>query len=514
MSARWEIIRGDVREVLPTIGAHSVDAILSDVPYGLGSHQPTGDEIREYVRGAELDTGGDFMGHDWNVPSVAVWRELCRIAKPGAHVAAFAGSRTGDLITIGMRVGGFEIRDVLMWMHAQGFPKSLDAAKAIDKAQGHWRGKAGEVESENAALGGPNYERSDKGAPITAAAAAAGYGSALKPSYEPITLARAPLDGTMVANLAKWGTGFINIDGCRVAYSSEDDRAAAAAAQRSIQDKDAGFTRGCTAEGGAASLEGYYEQQNLGRWPANVTLTHHADCVCVGTRTKPRKIMGNSDGPSVNAFANGGLTASRAEVAEVADVAEVWDCVDGCPVKLLDEQSGERPGMSSGGVHRASYAGGMFGAIDCAHVARGDSGGAARFFFTSKAARADRDHGLSHRRLLSGAERTGRAEGSAGITGRAGATGAARNAHPNVKPLDLVEWLAKLLLPPRRIDGAPRVLLVPYCGSGSEMIGALRAGWDRVIGIERDSSFAELARERLSHADVAHQTTLFDGGRT
>jgi len=101
--------------------------------------------------------------------------------------------------------------------------------------------------------------------------------------------------------------------------------------------------------------------------------------------------------------------------------------------------------------------------------------------------------------------RTGRLEGSAGINPYAGARGPARNPHPTVKPTDLIEYLARLILPPAR--STPRRLLVPFAGSGSEMIGALRAGWDEVVGVEL--VYADLARERLTHADKAHQTALF-----
>jgi hypothetical protein len=110
---RWEILQADVLAALRAMPSGSFDAVLSDVPYGLGTHEPTAAELSAYVLGGDLDTGGDFMGRDWQVPSVAVWREILRVLKPGAPVLAFAGSRTHDLVTIGMRAAGFEIGDTI-----------------------------------------------------------------------------------------------------------------------------------------------------------------------------------------------------------------------------------------------------------------------------------------------------------------------------------------------------------------------------------------------------------------
>jgi len=128
----WRIETGDVLDVLRAMPACSFDALLSDPPYGLGSRQPTGDEIVAYIQGAEMDTGGDFMGKKWALPSVAVWRECFRVLKPGAPLLVFGGTRMYDLLTVGLRAGGFEIRDsIASWVYGSGFPKSLNVAKVI-----------------------------------------------------------------------------------------------------------------------------------------------------------------------------------------------------------------------------------------------------------------------------------------------------------------------------------------------------------------------------------------------
>jgi hypothetical protein len=313
------------------------------------------------------------------------------------------------------------------WMYGSGFPKSLDVSKAIDKDAGHWRGRAGAVVSDNPAMSGGNYERTPKGDPVTAAAAWHGYGTALKPAYEPAVLARKPLDGTVSENVQRWGVGALAIDACRI---------------EGVVQKGAGAT------GFGSREDGYVEgtgrvYQDVGRWPANVILDEEAGAA-------------------------------------------------------LDAQTGNRPGMSGGGKHKADYEGGMFGAIDGNDKhARNDQGGASRFFYCAKAARKERDAGCDDMPVVSGGEATDREDDSPGTQSpRAGAgrNGGARNFHPTVKPIALMEYLAKLLLPPK-----PGVILVPFSGSGSEMIGALKAGWPAVVGIERESTYVEIAQRRLKH---------------
>ncbi len=426
---------GDVVEVLRGYEDNSFDAVLCDPPYGLS-----------------------FMGKKWDydVPQAALWAEVLRVCKPGAALIAFSGTRTYHRTVVQIEDAGWEIRDQLAWMYGSGFPKSLDVSKALDAAAGAVRAITGTRKGTgNTSMCG---EADGKGfgptvdvtAPATDAARAwSGYGTALKPAYEPAVLARKPLEGTVAANVAKWGVGAIAIDASRIGYASEEDRAAAAAAaaaaaMRGAADQNANRTAYGDFNNGAASIPGFLEKQSLGRWPANVLLD------------------------------------------EAAGAA-------------LDAQTGNRPGMSGGGKHKADYAGGMFGGIDGneAH-ARNDSGGASRFFYCAKANRKERDAGCEGLPLKSAAEMTDSEEGQARLdsprTG-AGRTGGARNHHPTVKPIALMEYLARLIMPPN-----PGAILVPFSGSGSEMIGALRAGWPAVLGIERESEYVEIARKRLEAA--------------
>lgn len=224
----------------------SVDSIVTDPPYGLS-----------------------FMGKKWDydVPSVEIWAECLRVLKPGGHLLAFAGTRTQHRMAVRIEDAGFEIRDMIAWVYGSGFPKSLDVSKAIDKAAGAERevigiaGKSGSARSCMAAdfAGGECFDT----APATDAARQwQGWGTALKPALEPITVARKPLIGTVAANVLEHGTGALNIDGCRVGDfqnttpSGVDRRNAALA--------EAGYRPG-TYQMGAKPPD-----TPPGRWPANL----------------------------------------------------------------------------------------------------------------------------------------------------------------------------------------------------------------------------------------------------
>lgn len=195
---RWEVINADCRDALKNIPDCSIDAIVTDPPYELG-----------------------FMGKSWDATGVAysvdVWRECLRVLKHGGHLLAFGGSRTYHRLACAVEDAGFQIRDQIMWIYGSGFPKSLDVSKAIDKQNGIWRGRAGEIVSGNGSMSGGNYARNPKGEPATDDAKQwQGWGTALKPAHEPIVLARKALDGTVAQNVLWHGVGGLNIDGCRI----------------------------------------------------------------------------------------------------------------------------------------------------------------------------------------------------------------------------------------------------------------------------------------------------------
>lgn len=253
---------GDSRAVLAGMEPCSVDAIVTDPPYELA-----------------------FMGRKWDATGIAFdpefWALVLAVLKPGGHLLAFAGTRTYHRMAVAIEDAGFEIRDSLHWCYTQGFPKSLDVSKAIDAAAGVQREVIGTKPGTRGA-DGTGYESVMPGkaigikqvrceVPITIAATEAarqwsGWGTALKPAHEPIMLARRPLDGTVAANVSKWGTGGINVDGCRVG----DQPVWTIGNKADKPHKVLGAFNGCD-----PSL-------HYGRWPPNLLLSHASDCAPSG----------------------------------------------------------------------------------------------------------------------------------------------------------------------------------------------------------------------------------------
>ena len=212
------IIHGDCLEELKKLEDNSVDAIVTDPPYGLSNTKPAqvADVLKAWVTGDTVSVPakrGGFMGADWDsfVPPPAVWEECMRVLKPGGHMAVFAGARTQDLMGLSIRLAGFEIRDTLGWIYGSGFPKSHNIGKAIDKAAGAEREKVAatggltnyavmnddgwsKIGQANPAMDGPT--------PATPEAAQwDGWGTALKPAIEPVIYAQKPLDNHGIVNL-------------------------------------------------------------------------------------------------------------------------------------------------------------------------------------------------------------------------------------------------------------------------------------------------------------------------
>ncbi len=399
----WTLLHGDCREVLATMEDASVDAVVTDPPYELG-----------------------FMGKAWDAGGVAysgdLWAEVLRVLKPGGHLLAFGGTRTYHRMACAIEDAGFEVRDSIHWVYGSGFPKSLDVSKAIDKA--------------------------DTGTP--AAAEWEGWGTALKPAHEPIVVARKPLAGTVAANVLEYGTGALNIDGCRVAGADAP-------------------LKWETPRGGIWQTDptATATTDDRGRWPANFVLTHAADC---------------------------------------GD-----DCAPGCPVAELDEQSGELRGASSRTqrVDRSPFTGGE-GDLVADRVHDG-SGGASRFFtvtewddapfrYVAKPNRAERNAGLGglpevHR--VNGNKWTDQDYRVArGERPESAETGPRRNIHPTVKPLDLMRWLVRLVTPPGG------VVLDPFAGSGTTLAAAILEGFD-CVGVEKTDDYLPLIEGRCAWAEKA-----------
>jgi site-specific DNA-methyltransferase (adenine-specific) len=231
------IFHADCRDVLPDF--KSIETCITDPPYGLG-----------------------FMGKDWDhgIPGVHFWELIRAALLPGSMCLAFGGTRTFHRLTCAIEDAGFEIRDCLMWLYGSGFPKSLDIGKAIDKELGvadqrvvtHYKGQ------------GPR-SMFDGGKPRPASLPASlwhGWGTALKPAWEPIVLAMNPLDGTFANNALRHGVAGLNVDGCRIGTEGGTE----SSGQPNLKNQVYGH-----AMGGLAIVDAH-----KGRWPANVILDEHA----------------------------------------------------------------------------------------------------------------------------------------------------------------------------------------------------------------------------------------------
>ena len=306
---------GDCLEVMRTMADASVDAMVTDPPYGLS-----------------------FMGKRWDydVPSVEIWAECLRVLKPGGHLLAFAGTRTQHRMAVRIEDSGFEIRDMIAWVYGSGFPKSLDVSKAIDKAAGLERDRIpGGQGGANSILGARKCGEAISGEAISGEAQQwAGWGTALKPALEPITMARKPLEGTVAANVLAHGTGGINVDGCRV----EGVKGVPASPRKAAHG------------GGVGGVYGKYESPptdtpgwdaTAGRWPANLIHDGSDEVVGLFPQTVGKIGMVGNTGGNNRIYGK------------------------------LGRQEDRQPGTT-------------------------DTGSAARFFYTAKASRDDRSDGNTH----------------------------------------------------------------------------------------------------------------------
>lgn len=469
--ARWHVALADCRFALAGFPDESVDAFVTDAPYGLSfmgeawdTFTPEETERRlarkrrktevpegQHGRPGELGTSG--IEYDLSAAgnrAFQAWcqewaREAFRVAKPGAYLLCFGGTRTYHRLACGIEDAGWEIRDSLAMLYGSGFPKSVNVVKAAWAQFGPW------PQSDPA-----RYELAEE-----VAREWEGYGTGLKPGFEPTVVARKPLSGTVVSNVLEHGTGVLNIDACRIAVSPED-----------FEELSAGV-EAIRARGGSmdnswknsSDLSGANPASPLGRWPANVVIEHSSGCELVGTKRSTRWVeVGQARGKSSGVYGDG---LNGGSVRATDETIEAWRCAPDCPVRLLDDQAGERPGMSGGGQHRADYAGGLFGSIDSTGTARADSGGPSRFFYTAKASAEERSRGLDD-----GEE----------------------NIHPTVKALAVIRWQVRLACPPGGL------VVDMFTGSGTTGVAVMTEGQGRrFIGIERVPAYVDIARQRIAH---------------
>jgi site-specific DNA-methyltransferase (adenine-specific) len=447
----WHVLVGDCAQTLAVLPDESVDAVVTDTPYGLSTLLDPPNLSREALwqnltSGAKespiktlmrswIDTGDNpvmrgrgFMGKEWDalVPSPNTWRAVWRVMKPGAYCLAFGGTRTYDLISMSLRFSDFEVDDCVTWLYGQGFPKRVRLDLKIDQ---HF-GKA-----EDRLVIGPSPGVDSAATPD--AARFVGYDRALRPGWEPIIVAVKPLRGTVADNALAHGTGGLHVDACRLPRGD-------ALVRPSMQRDD-------------------------------------------------NTVYGRGLGVGVQVEPGGGYPANVAMDEEVA--------------AILDEQSGHmRDGVAVKHNTEVGKVTGRF-AYQFGNTGEdrtfGGGGGASRFFYVAKASSSERDAGLEDLPPLTAGERCDREDGTAGVNGYAGTRGeGGRNPHPTVKPIALMRWLCRLVSPPGAHASSPAdrpVILDPFAGSGSTGVACMREGV-RFIGCELEERSADVMRRRLQYA--------------
>ena len=448
-----KILTGNSRDKLKELEDNSIDSLVTDPPYLI-----------------------NFMGKDWdkeNSPAgdATFWEEVLRVMKPGAHGLVFGHSRQHHRVMIALEDAGFEIRDCLMWMYGSGFPKSHNIGKAVDKLQDNndWEG----------------------------------WGTALKPAYEPIILVRKPLEKklTIAKNVLKHGVGGINIDASRIGTQEDFSNVKPRAIQK---------LNSLNNEANEHWKAAKDKLQNLGRFPANVLLSHHEDCKVVG---EVEDTFASND-PEAGHYQTGETfvvgVGKNYKQKKATITTPVYECADDCAVKILDEQSGTTKGSGKPTITQANIPGipvpaaartgripkAKEGLITTRNV--GDSGGASRFFYCAKVGKKERNAGLDNfeeKEVCYGYKTDSESVKNRDKKGDIGLNKVKirKNTHPTVKPIKLMTYLTKLITPP---NGK---VLDPFMGSGSTGMACAMEGFD-FVGIDMDEEYVEISKARIEWA--------------
>jgi len=434
------LLVGNCLTTLKNLPDDSIDSIVTDPPYEIG-----------------------FMGKGWDSTGIAynveLWKECLRVLKPGGHLLSFGATRSYHRMAVAIEDAGFEIRDSIHWTYGSGFPKSMNISKAIDKQAGAERKvvgfrdvpdqRGGRINSEATAENGVQT----RNVPITTPATDAakkwdGWGTALKPSHEPIVVARKPLDGTVADNVQQHGTGAINIDATRV--GSE--------------------TITINGQGNDNLFHGNFSGEidnptRTGRFPANTLLTHNYDCQQTGTTSQT--VVTTSGKGFAGSFEGG--TNDNGGAAQTFS-SPTWSCTPSCPIELLDQQQEE----VSRFFHNSQWS-----------VADDLS----PFIYQAKPGKKERNAGLDGLPEQRPDERTETGMGTFEEKGVAKQS----NFHPTVKPVELMRYLIKMVTPPNG------VVLDPFLGSGTTAVAATLEGY-AWKGCELTADYLPIIKGRITWA--------------
>jgi len=493
---------------------NSIDVLVGDSPYGLA------------FMGKDWD---DFTPKEYQEFSYQWGKQALRVLKPGSWLLNFSGPRTYHRMTCGLEDAGFKISSMIVFLYGAGFNKGLDISKGIDKYYGveterkikgignrHGGGNydymgrttgkptrkvigkkitpsgqeypSQELDDNNIAT---NFMRS-KGIitePYTKEAREwDGWYTQLKPGVEPIVLAQKPREGTFAENVLKWGVGGLNIEDCRIKVISKKDKDSMKVGFNFKGKQHITYQK-------TKYIEGYDYNKNLpdGRYPSNVILYHHPECKVIGYKEVgsgkvkhnqeiTRKGLGNHG--AIFRDSNTGFDVNKCQGLSNYGVETVlaYDCHPDCPIRLLDEQSGELGNSARKNLQGKDYKSkGMFkgGQFNLQHD---DKGGASRFFYSGKAHKTERHKGCEKLywrtepklKLISKKEFDLLPEDEK-INGNPIAT---------LKPINLMRYLVRLVCPKGGI------VLDPFAGSGTTGIACLIEGMKYVL-IEKRKDFVE-----------------------
>jgi len=524
------------------------DSIVTDPPYGLGKEPNAHEMLQAWISEGYLEVkGSGFMGKEWDafVPQPIFWKEVFRTLKYGGHVVSFFGTRTYDWGVMAMRLAGFEIRDCIQWIYGSGFPKSHNISKAIDKMYGAERevigkGKSGSSETHlNTMHSQTKNGKSVFGGEFDITSASTeqakqweGWGTALKPANEPIVLARKPFEKGLctVENVMKWGTGGINIDGSRISTNGETwerDNNVEYRIKNNIPS-----TKSMLSNGNGA----FVNSNPQGRFPANLILTHHPDCECRGLK----KVKGTRSGKMntiVCENSNGVISSfRRGEFVDITDengeeTIEDWTCHEDCPIRIMDEQSGESKSNPRTTCDRRTNSTHDYGFKSDAYSPHNDKGGASRFFYCAKASKSERNKGLSDfeerqkpdnyimpkltcsvcgskrvdstNKLVCNCGGETHYENQNSQESKNNLAGNNKNFHPTVKPVALMRYLVKMITPPNGI------VLDPFSGSGTTGV-ACKLDEFSYVGLEQDADYCKISRARIESCSEKDFNYSFD----